>query len=367
MTATKLICLLLPALAPGDDWRALVEAALDQPTELDISNCPLTEAFDRIVADTGVRVRVSAETLDLLPYGRETRLNARIRNMPLRDGLTQMTGPLGLRFVVADRGIELVPSDPLVRVGRRATWEEIDTLGWLFRQDFPAGEEALDGLMSRLQFPIGEQDAGPTLRSAIQAAGAGRGDEVLTRAAQSLGWTWYPAGKQIAVVRIVDQQLRQIVSLRQTGSELMVVLQALGRQAGVSIVCEPGALEGLPPQTRSNFSLYVENQPLGDALQLVAATTGLGYEVTPEAIVFFEPEPAPRAGGPAGRPSGPYVGKIALPPGPDGTQVELLIQESDLTPDVNELRLKYLERANEAIRETLLRLEQQATPSDRKD
>ena len=108
MTLVHALCLLMPTLAPADDWRSLIEQALDQPTELNIQNRPLTEAFDEIVGNTGVQVSVSEETLALLPYGRNTRMNVRIRNMSLREGLEQMTLPLGLRFEVTERGIVLV-------------------------------------------------------------------------------------------------------------------------------------------------------------------------------------------------------------------------------------------------------------------
>ena len=363
MTLVRLLaCFLLPTLAAGDDWRALVEEALDQRTDLDIENCPLTEAFDEVVKNTGVQVRVSQQTLDLLPYGRNTRMNARIQNMSLREGLMQMTAPLGLRFEVEDRGIVLLPRPALERIGRPATWDELETLAWLPKQEFGKNPTVLEELAGRLQFQVGEPDPWPMLGRAVRAVGAGRGDRVLTLACESLGWTWYPSGRHIAVVRLIDQQLRRPISVRQTSRKLIDVLQAIGQEAGVNVVCEPGVLAALPPQTRSNFSLYIENKPLGDALQLVAATTGLGFEVAPDAIVFFHPgmpeqgaSPPPQ---PAARPADPYVGKITLPPGPDGVQIDLLIHESDLSPEVNELRLKYLERANQAIKEALLRLEQ---------
>jgi hypothetical protein len=187
---------------------------------------------------------------------------------------------------------------------------------------------------------------------------------VLTLACDSLGWTWFPSGKHLAVVRKVDQQLRQSVTLRQTSRKLIDVLQTVGGQAGVTIRCEPGAIAALPPPTRSNFSLYVENKSLGDTLELIAATTGLGFEVLADSIVFFHPasdsaQPDQTAGAPQRR-ADPYVGKITLPPGPDGVQVDLLIHESDLSPETNELRRKYLKRADQAIKEALERVEEQA-------
>lgn len=362
MTLVRFICLLLPVLGSGDDWRALVEEALDQVTELDIENRPIIEAFDTVVQNTGVQVSIAQETLDLLPYGPNTRLNAHIHNMTLREGLTQMAAPLGLRFEIGQRSLELVPASPLARLGRRATWEELDSLAALGQLELSHDSAQVDALANRFQFQVGEPDPWPLLRQAIVGAGAGRGDEVLTLACDALGWTWYPSGKHIVVVRKVDQQLRQVISLRQTGRHLTDVLQAIAGQAGLTIRCDPGAIAALPPQTSSNFSLYVENKSVADTLELVSATTGLGFEVLPDAVVFYNPseqagQAAQPAAGELSRPRDPYVGRISLPPGPDGISIELVIRESDLTPEVNELRLRHLKRANQAIKDALLRLE----------
>ena len=366
-----LVKILLPILIPavgGDDLRALLEEALDQATSLEIENRPLTEAFDEIVRNTGVQVSIAQDTLDLLPYGRNTRLTARIHNISLREGLLQMTAPLGLTFDVHARGIELVPTPALARIGRRATWDELETLAELHAQGPGKVPADVETLMGQLRFQIDQAtDPADEFKSALQSVEAQCSDEALTLACQSLDWTWYPSGDHISIVRRIDQQLRSPVSLRRTSRKLIDVLQALGQQAGVPVRCEAGALETLPPRTRQNFSMYVENQPFGDALQLVSATTGLGYRVNSDSVTFYGagtrlsgPEARTGIARPLSQPQrlgDPYVGKIALPPGPDGTRVELLIHESDLSPEVNELRRKYLERANQAIKEALLRLQ----------
>jgi hypothetical protein len=164
----------------------------------------------------------------------------------------------------------------------------------------------------------------------------------------------------------IRRQLEWPVSIRSSHKKLIDVVQTIGREVGVTVRTEPGVISALPLQTRENFSLYVENKTALEAIELVAATAGLGYRVDPDAVVFYHPGATadqtrlkadrPRAG------SNAYVGKIALPPGPDGAQVEIFIRESDLSPETNRLRQKYIQRADQAIREALQRLEEPVGP-----
>ena len=362
------LCLLALSLSAADDLGPLIEEALDQAVHLNVTDQTLADAFAGVAEETGITVTIAPETLELLPYGANTKVTARMENISLREGLSQLTDPLGLKFEVRERGLEVVPTAALLRVGKRATWDELDALAELRGLDFTTGEPALETLLSRLQFQFSDVDGWPPLQAAVMRIGAGPGDEVLTLACDSLGWTWYPTGKHIAILRKTDQiqrQLQVLVSMRESHRKLADVLQQIGAAAGVTVRCEPSAITSLPLTTRQNFSLFVENKTAADALELVAATTGLGYRIDPDAVVFYHPSQPPEQvpqpdEAKAHRSADPYVGKIILPPAADGTQVELLIRESDLTPDVIELRRRQIERANEAIREALLKIEQQA-------
>ncbi|HUU83374.1 MAG TPA: hypothetical protein VM243_07705 [Phycisphaerae bacterium] len=364
-----LVCVMMMSVPGADDLRALIEEALDQPVQMEIEDRPLADAFETIAEQTGVQLTISPWTLELLPYGENTKVSATMRNISLREGLSSLAAPLGLEFEVRERSIEVLPKSALLRIGRQATWDELDTLAALNGTDFQGDASAIDRLGGKLQFRIGQTDGWPPLRAAIQRVGAGPGDEVLTLACDSLDWTWYPWGKQITVVPKSEQLRRQLdwpVSIRLSHRKLMEALQAIGQQAGVTVRAEPGAIASLPLQTRENFSLYLENKTASDALELVSATTGLGYRVEADAVVFYQPGaasagPEPAEGG-SRRTSGPYVGKIALPPSPDGTQVEIFIRESDLSAETNRLRKKYIERADEAIRKALQDLEQSSAP-----
>jgi len=358
-----LICL---PLSSGEDLSPLVEEALDQAVHLNIEDRPLSEAFKVVSDQTGVTVTVAPGTFGLIPYGENTRVSARMEHISLRQGLTELTAPLGLRFEVRPRGIEVLPTPALARLGRRASWQELDTLAELHRADFTADGAALERLEGRVQFRVEEAGGWALLREAIARVGAGPGDEVLASACASLGWTWYPAGDYVVVISRAAQLERQLeapVSIRESHRKLIDVLARIADQAGVDVRYEPGAITALPPATQDNFSLHFKNISAAEAFEYISGVTGLGYRVDPDAVVFYHPDrPRPQAResrpAPARRSAGAFVGKIVLPPGPDGVHIELLIHESDLSPDVIELRRKYLERANNLIREALLELEE---------
>ncbi|MHC4089423.1 MAG: hypothetical protein ACYSVY_03935 [Planctomycetota bacterium] len=176
------LSLLVASAAAGEDLQTLIEEALDQPVQLEIQDMPLDRAFETIATETGVVLTTAAEALDLLPYGANTEVTARMKNISLREGLSRLTVPLGLRFEVRDRGIEVLPTPALVRIGRRAKWDELDTLAWLHGLEFSKDRPPVDELGERLQFRVGEIDGWPPLRKAVQRVGAGPGDQVLTLA-----------------------------------------------------------------------------------------------------------------------------------------------------------------------------------------
>jgi hypothetical protein len=138
---------------------------------------------------------------------------------------------------------------------------------------------------------------------------------------------------------------------------LIEVLQEVGRQTGVRVHAEPGALASLPLNVQKSFSLNVLNRPAEEVLESIAAYTGLGYLIEPDGILFFKitEELQRRPSGPAeaaaGQPGNdPYVAKIVVPL-PNGKSVEWLIRRSELPPDLRDKREEDLRKAFEAIRD----------------
>ena len=90
-------CLLALALALGwwgmaasaaaaDQTQALLNQALDKQVTFDF-NSILPKTIDAITQNTGVRIEVSPDVYDLLPWGKETNIKAKIENQTLREAL----------------------------------------------------------------------------------------------------------------------------------------------------------------------------------------------------------------------------------------------------------------------------------------
>lgn len=355
-------CWLVGGVFAQTDLRPIVEQALDQPTELTVESAPLDEVFAVIANETGVDVTVAPGAIDLLPYGSATEVTAEIRNITLREGLTRLLAPLGMTFEATQTGIEVFPGIGLERLGRRATWPELKTLEWLRNVRFDQNPDAVSQLRGRMQFQVPDPNPWPLLSAAIEKVGAGPGDDVLEIACRSLGWTWYPWGEQVAVVSLrqqMERQLSLLVSVRLSHRPLSEVLRDLARQAGLAIRLGPDAADALPIQTRKSFTLIADNVTAAEALEEIALATGLNYEVRDDGVVLTAPGSPATAATEASestepsRRRDPYVAKITLPVAAGGYQLEFVVRESDLSPEVNELRKKLLDDANRVMEEAL--------------
>ncbi|MFH0982305.1 MAG: hypothetical protein V2A79_12300 [Planctomycetota bacterium] len=342
---------------PGPERAPLIEGALDQPMQFKIEDVPVVEAFAALTAETGVDIAVAPDVLDLLPYGSDTRMSVTLERLSLREGLGQFLLPLAMTFEVTSDGLCVLPKPELLRIGRRATWAELDGLAFVRETDWTTAARNREALRPRIQFRLKVEDPWSLLSAAAARVGAGLGDQVLTLACSALGWTWFPEDDKIVVLSMEDQvrrQLDDVVSLRSTHRPLVEVLQQLARTAHVPIRHEPGVLASLPPQTRQNFSLLVERITVGEVLEQIAAAAGLGYRIDHDTVVFYHPGAVaeqPAETGPTPSPArDPYVAKLALPAKPGEVQVEILIRESELSADAIQARRKLVQKADEILR-----------------
>lgn len=347
----------LPALLglQSSPQRTSIEQALNQMVQFELAESTFTDACAALTRQTGVPIAISPEALDVLPVGGDTKVRATLRNISLREGLTRFLAPLCMSYEVTGAGVNVVAHPALLRLGRRrATWKELDTLRALQQLDWRSAPAAA-AFQSRLQFRVPAPAPMTQLSNTLARAGPGPGDAVLTEASRAMGWTWFPQDDHIVVLTDREQterMLRGRVSLRATHRPLVEVIEQLARQARVPIRAEPGAVAALPPQTRENFSLLAERITLAQALEQVAAATGLTYRIDEDAVVFSHPgtmgpplervPPAPRTSG-----IDPVVAKLVLPPQAGGLQLEILIRESELSTEANQARKKLIKDADE--------------------
>lgn len=332
-----------------------VEWALDRKLDrLAISDKELPAVLDEIGAEAGVKISIDDAAAELLPWGRQTRIaGATISNASLREALPQILSPLGMTYVVDGGRIQVVATEPLKRINRRATWDDLKLLRSC--HETPYTPEALANL--KLQYRVtAKVDAPKMLQRQLERAGRGSMAQMLEVACNSLGWVWLP-DKEDIIIRTheaqIANQLSRRVSIRYTNTPLAKVLGDLADRAEVAIFFEPGAMLKLPRSTAENYTLLLDQSSIRQAFELIAAETGLAYEIRRDGISIALSEAL--AGGAARSSSrrSPYVAKISLP-SKDGTYtLDFLLSGDELPPDILEHRDQIIEQYIERMRADL--------------
>jgi hypothetical protein len=334
------------AYGQSPEKSGLVSKALAEPTRITLENVRLVDAICKITDQTGVRIEMPPESMLYVPEGSETIIEkVTIANVPLREGLDRLFGPLGMRFDVVGDVVRIVPKEGLLCLGRTPTWAEVGTLSDLAATHPGQNPQELNRLQERMQFQVPSPDPWGSLAQMIRKVGVGPGDDVLTAAANQLGWSWCVSDDRIVVGtfdQMLRQRLRQPISIRLVNRPLIDALQAVGTAVNTMVRIEPGAIAGLPVQTQKNFSINVANMRADQVLEGIAANTGLGYLLSPDGIFFFSPNgnPATVQASPTPPSSGssdPYVAKISIEMG-EGKTFEWLIRRSELPDDLKQLR-----------------------------
>src|SRR3954452_1875275 len=125
-----------PAPAPAQSTSALINEALDKQVNLDL-NDTLPGALQAIQTKTGVPIKPDPSVYDLLPWGENTNITAKIQNQTLRQALDAITQKLGLSFTLGDEAILLQPVPALRRLPHRATVQELRALDLLAATKMP--------------------------------------------------------------------------------------------------------------------------------------------------------------------------------------------------------------------------------------
>lgn len=322
-----------------DTSSALISQALDQPVKLEL-NTTLPRAMDSITKQTGVRITEQAAVWELLPWGRETNITAKIENQTLRQAIDAISRKLGLVAVLKDEAVELQPMPALRRLGRRATIQELQALDLLtgtsmgLKADRLPLKELVDAVDQKLvelkspyavEFRPGEN---ARLDQAVSVPRNATMAEALESIHKDTALTWYPWGKSIVIVPKEDQirtQLAKTISTGYNGEDIAQVLSELSQRAGVQFDIEPGAIQAIPPESRV-VRLQLSNTPISQALDTISGFTGLGWVVKAHGVYIWNQAKPPV---PA---RDPIVAIITLPD--SGTQV--LVPQSQVSPELRE-------------------------------
>lgn len=283
---------LAQAGAGSSPMRDAIEQALGRSTTLTVTKKPIREALTLIGNHAGVRLTISDRTADLLPFGPGTVVSVSIVDKSLRQGLEGMLRPAGMTIAIGNEHIEVVPTAPLRRLGRRPQPAERKLLVRLAEQPFSVDLP----FQFRIPQAVLEQVGDPkkALLDRVATVAAGSASAVLEQACVSLGWTWFPLGENLVILtqrQQTERLLQQPISARYSGQPLGKVILDLARQVGLSVSFTPGVLVLLPPTTREKFSLLADGVTLADAFNQIAAATGLTYAVR-DTDVHFTASPA---------------------------------------------------------------------------
>ena len=326
----------------GQVPRDLLEEALDQPVgALEIRDVPIRDALSQIEQQTGLRFAVAADVLELMPYGERTRVSIEMRGLSVRAALSRVLAGLGLQMVVEDGQVVVVPAPVLERLGRPLTVAEAGTLSRLAGQSWSQLQESAERVA--LDFRI---DPAQQPRERLQAALAqSEGPTALRQleaACEALRWVWRPEEERVVIEARRDEIRRRLdwpLDLTYQREPLDRVLADLGRRVGVLVKFEPGALQLVQARDRT-VDLIQREASVRQVLERICGNTGLRYEIDDEGVRILRPLEA--SAGPSRENIEQWV-RIELEVRP-GLKMDIFMRQDQLPP-------RFREEADRKLRE----------------
>jgi len=328
-----------------------VQLALDKPVDLNITDAPINQVFQRLTEATGVRFVIGKDVYACLPYGDQTRLAVKLKNVTLRNALSPMLTPQAMEWRIEKDAVRILPAAPLLRMTRRATYEELVALGRILSarlQPVDKGGVVLDQLRTatgnkdlKLNFHA-RTDKRETAEAGVQRANLAlpcTGAQWLNMLCHGRGWTWYVWGNDVMIIEQkmqIRRQLQQEVSLRYEGADLTTVLLDLAHKARVLLNMDPGVMEYVPVETSKNFNLIMSEATIAQALEVISGATGLQFVTENQGVRVEASEKLRQA---LERPAGsstkrsPFFLKTSIPLG-DGSSLETYIRAEDLPAEI---------------------------------
>jgi len=321
--------------ATAQDGGGALQRKLDKPVRLNLRNTPLPAVFQALSHQSGVMFEVAPDTYQFLPYGEDTRLDVTLPGQSLRDTLSKMLAPQGLAWEVHDQAVRILPAEPLYRVARRATYEELNRLGQLMtarvkvfekneKNDVAATLAAATGITAWkiILPPDWTEKQVQQLQEQFTKAPAGVAADWLD-AGCGRDLTWRLDGDRIVILSRKNQVLRQLerrVSLEYKDAPLMTVLLDLAKQARVKLIPAPGVMNYLPPAVRNHYRFVMADASIDQAFKVISGSTGLEFPISAEGIAVQRAAEVP---------IGPMESRGTTPGAAPGVFVQTVIPTSD--------------------------------------
>jgi hypothetical protein len=370
----------------GAEPDVALQRALDQPVTLVLKKEPLSGVFKQIAATAKIPLQVDPASYDLLPYGDTTQVSVEFNQSRLRDALQDVLVPLGLQEEVAGNVVLIRPSSALAHIGRRADWEELKLLKELWDTELKpvkggtgaAGgfslqtsiRAALDGRKDLLvpMAGAGESAGGAGVPATAPGSAQDKALEQINRQlpmsayraldmyCQLTNQIWFveagalyggPTGGTVQIMtqrKWIERQLERPIHISRTNEPLEVVVADLSQQSGIRFVPEPGLYQAVPVIGW----LRVDNATVRGTLDSLQGNS-VAFEVRDDSILLKRVQVTGAEGNVAAK-SDNIVGRITVPVGEGGKlQMEIFIRESDLTSELNDVRVKRVKEAVEGL------------------
>lgn len=371
-----------PAGAAPDSGPAEIQLqrSLDAPIDLALDKTELNRAFEVIAAAAKISLQVDAACYEALPYGQTTKVSAAFRGSTARSAIDEILMPLGLEQAPSGGNLVIRPSPPLALIGRKAEWEELKLLKELRITQLPKLESAwtadLRTLLGRPDMIVRMEPLDTAVNdkalAQVRAALPCGISQALDIYANATAQVWTVANQNILILppkKWIARQLERPIVIHFTNAPLAEVVADLARLSRIRMAPEPGLFQAVP-----RVSLDSQDGTVQMTLDALAGATGITPEVRDDGILLHLPgkpgTPAPRGSGDA------IVGHITVPlaksaeatgnaatGAASGASIDLFIRESDLPPELNDLRKKRLAEAIAVLQQSLTKPESLTKPA----
>jgi hypothetical protein len=271
-----------------------INRALDARRDVAERDVALDAFVESLRTETGLPLVLDERLASLMPYGEQTPIRVIARNTPLRTTLDRVASTLGLRVVVGEESVTLVPSAALVRTGRRVTVEELRLLQTLATTAYPRTSAAhdaskvIDSVDASLASIAATGDTDFVVERRLAGVEPGSPvalstDATLLSALDALDRdtpiTWYLFGDTVVVLpkrQFIEESLNRPIAVRYGAVAVDEVIADIGERLGVVFEYDPGVLQRVPEEFR--LIRFSADASAREILNRLSAVTGLVFE-----------------------------------------------------------------------------------------
>jgi hypothetical protein len=320
---------------PADDEVHLQKMLISSLT-LSLKDISLTDAFSAIAQTSHISIEVEQAVYNFLPYGDDTHIDVVFRNVPVQTALQKIMDELCLTMEISNQHVVVEPSEGLVRIGRRATWDELDLLhklnqivlsgfsgNWTLDLQKLVDEPGLQVILS----PASSQDRALAL-SNVQAQLPCPASQALDSYAQSLHMIWYLRDNRIFIqpgsAWIIEQLNRPII-LKESSVPLQQVVGELSMLSGVDFRPRPGLYLAIP-----TVNVDSNDGSIRQTLDALSGATGITYQIMDDYVSLDVQHNT--TGKQDQEEQNPVIGMIPIPTGMGNLEFDYFIHASDVSP-----------------------------------